>query len=182
MVSHRMANESSESCPKSAISGHNALRIQHCRRPGATHGSQEVLRAHDGRKVSTTFDVIGTTAAGTIALELSSTEKCSPNSRWVVKSPWRKPAAPPASGVDSGPLQIQRGCSVGGPCDRGSFLAYIHPAPADSRAIRNQQTSNRIASGLLNHPSGTGSLKSRNAAQHADGNRNKYRLSFYFMA
>ena len=35
-------------------------------------------------KCSTTFDVIGTTAAGTIALELSSTEKCSPNSRWVV--------------------------------------------------------------------------------------------------
>src|SRR5580704_1705110 len=64
------------------------------------------------------------------------------------QSRWRKPAAPPASGVDSGPLQIQRGCSVGGPCDRGSFLAYIHPAPADSRAIRNRQTSNRIASGL----------------------------------
>jgi hypothetical protein len=35
-------------------------------------------------KCSTTFDVIGTTASGTIALELSSTEKCSPNSRWVV--------------------------------------------------------------------------------------------------
>jgi hypothetical protein len=35
-------------------------------------------------KCSTTFDVIGATAAGTIALELSSTEKCSPNSRWVV--------------------------------------------------------------------------------------------------
>jgi hypothetical protein len=35
-------------------------------------------------KCGTTFDVIGTTAAGTIALELSSKEKCSPNSRWVV--------------------------------------------------------------------------------------------------
>jgi hypothetical protein len=35
-------------------------------------------------KCRTTFDVIGTTAAGTIALELSSTEKCSPNTRWVV--------------------------------------------------------------------------------------------------
>ena len=35
-------------------------------------------------KCSTTFDVIGTMAAGTIALELSSTEKCAPNRRWVV--------------------------------------------------------------------------------------------------
>jgi hypothetical protein len=35
-------------------------------------------------KCGTTFDVIGTTAAGTIALELSSKEKCSPNSRWLV--------------------------------------------------------------------------------------------------
>jgi len=35
-------------------------------------------------KCSTTFDVIGTTVAGIIALELSSPEKCSPNSRWVV--------------------------------------------------------------------------------------------------
>src|SRR5580700_1942992 len=35
-------------------------------------------------KCSATFDVIGTTTAGTIALELSSTEKCSPNTRWVV--------------------------------------------------------------------------------------------------
>jgi len=52
----------------------------------------------------------------------------------------RKPAAPPASGVDSGPLQIQR-YSVGGPGDRGSFLGSI--VPADSR-IRNRQTRNRI--------------------------------------
>jgi hypothetical protein len=42
-------------------------------------------------KCGTTFDVIGTTETGAIALELNSAEKCSPTSRWLLNPTSGKP-------------------------------------------------------------------------------------------
>jgi hypothetical protein len=62
-----------------------------------------------------------------------------------------------------------------------SSRTFIPRRPIGALSVTGKQVTGLLPA-CTHHPSGTGSLNSRNAVQHADGNRNKYRLSFYFMA